>query len=268
MEHYAKQHHMTSRDDWYEVTPSQIIYAGGASILNIYDGSLHAALCQIYPEHEWNSSKFHRNPRKIKVAYGYWRNKSNQEREISQLEKKLRITKFQDWYQISAEEVRRHGGSSLLSQFGGSLKKTLAAVRAQSPWNPLEFKHAPVTPPVSSGHWKDMTNQRNFFEKLAKQFNIKHWTDWYNVSREDIQRNGGSGLLNHYANSHLQALEAIFPEHPWRMERIGFWYLRTATQRAQRFLTSFLEDLFPGDPIKSNYDCRQMVSSGSGKNFL
>jgi len=61
-------------------------------------------------------------------------------------------------------------------------------------------------------HWDDYTNQRNFFEQIAPQLNIRSPKDWYNVSRKDILSKGGAGLLQRYNDSLSKALISIFPE--------------------------------------------------------
>lgn len=43
--------------------------------------------------------------------------------------------------------------------------------------------------------------------------------DWYHVTVEDIVKNGGGGLLTCYNNSPSSALQSIYPEHNWELER-------------------------------------------------
>ena len=40
-------------------------------------------------------------------------------------------------------------------------------------------------------------------------------SDWYNITAEDIWKNGGQGLLNHYNGSPSKALLSVFPDHKW-----------------------------------------------------
>lgn len=58
--------------------------------------------------------------------------------------------------------------------------------------------------------------------------NIKHWEDWYHVTRDDFVSNGGFGLLKWYHNSVVKTIQAILPNHPWQIARfasstVGYW---------------------------------------------
>ena len=44
--------------------------------------------------------------------------------------------------------------------------------------------------------------------------------DWYSVTVEDIRKNGGAGLLEgYYHNSPSAALQSIYSEHNWELEK-------------------------------------------------
>lgn len=60
------------------------------------------------------------------------------------------------------------------------------------------------------GHWKSHTNQRSFFDDLAKRFGITSAKDWGSVKRDDIIQNGGRGILNHYNRSLFRTLKSIY----------------------------------------------------------
>ena len=45
--------------------------------------------------------------------------------------------------------------------------------------------------------------------------------DWYNVTQEDIQKNGGIALLQQHSNSPSKALQNIYPEHDWELWRFS-----------------------------------------------
>ena len=42
--------------------------------------------------------------------------------------------------------------------------------------------------------WSDKRNHIAFFENLAKELEIKEWTDWYKVTKATIEKFGGSGI--------------------------------------------------------------------------
>jgi len=51
--------------------------------------------------------------------------------------------------------------------------------------------------------------------------------DWYNISKGDIEDNGGTALLTTYYNGlPSTALQSVYPEHSWDTERFKnklFW---------------------------------------------
>lgn len=53
------------QEDWYKIQKVNIEMSGGRGILSIYHGSPSSALKKIYPEYEWEFSKFHHLPRRL-----------------------------------------------------------------------------------------------------------------------------------------------------------------------------------------------------------
>lgn len=46
-------------DDWYRVKRSDLLkYKGGASLLTSYNGSIRRALVNVYPNYDWDFSKY------------------------------------------------------------------------------------------------------------------------------------------------------------------------------------------------------------------
>jgi hypothetical protein len=83
-------------------------------------------------------------------------------------------------------------------------------------------------------------------ESLAKKLQLRTLEDWYQVSSEDLQREGAMAILTRY-DSPLQTLTNIFPEYnwrPWRFARIppGFW---TRKNNVREFFEWFIDQLPP-----------------------
>jgi len=66
----------------------------------------------------------------------------------------------------------------------------------------------------SSGKWNTSENERKFFDTFAasKRFNSLEAEKWYSVSRNELKRSGGGGLLQRYQGSHIKALAKLYPE--------------------------------------------------------
>jgi hypothetical protein len=56
-----------------------------------------------------------------------------------------------------------------------------------------------------------MENRKKFLDDFALKSNIKHLTDWRNISNLSISELGGSGILNYYNGSLVNCLESVYP---------------------------------------------------------
>jgi hypothetical protein len=63
------------------------------------------------------------------------------------------------------------------------------------------------------GHWESEANQKEFFDSLGAKLGIRDPTHWYLVSRNDVDRNGGAGVLAHYGKSLSQAIMSVYSNH-------------------------------------------------------
>src|SRR5690242_5610555 len=62
--------------------------------------------------------------------------------------------------------------------------------------------------------------QKTFFDRLGVQLGHKSMDDWYDITLDDISKNGHQGFLRrHYKNSPSLALRNIYPEHHWELEK-------------------------------------------------
>lgn len=68
-----------------------------------------------------------------KLPYGFWNDKDNRKSFMTELGEKLNIKDFSDWYSITSEQIKNHGGDGLLRRYGGSPSKLLTSVFPQYP---------------------------------------------------------------------------------------------------------------------------------------
>src|SRR5690349_21128292 len=84
---------------------------------------------------------------------------------------------------------------------------------------------------------KRIETHYQFFVWLGDKLGYKCLEDWYQVTAEDFNRNGGGGLLrNSFGNSPSKALKSIYPDHEWKLWNFktvpqGYWE-KTENQRA------------------------------------
>jgi hypothetical protein len=54
------------------------------------------------------------------------------------------------------------------------------------------------------GYWKDIKNQRTFFDQLAVEWNIQNPEDWNQVTSRKVLDKGGHFINNYYHGSLFQ----------------------------------------------------------------
>ncbi len=65
------------------------------------------------------------------------------------------------------------------------------------------------------GHWKNISNQRQFLDHFAERHGIHGAEDWYRVTLRQLYTEGGNGLLSHHGGSLIQALRSVYPQYSW-----------------------------------------------------
>jgi hypothetical protein len=75
-----------------------------------YNGSLKRALQAVYPAHDWGEL------RQTRPA-GYWNSSENIQTFMKEIEKKLNISRVEDWKSVSIRQVLKQGGGGWLSKF-------------------------------------------------------------------------------------------------------------------------------------------------------
>jgi hypothetical protein len=129
------------------------------------------------------------------VPKTYWGNIANQREYMNWLGQVLQIKKQEDWYLVTATDIQRYGGHHLFQYYKESVYDILKSTFPEHEWIPWKFHM------VSKGFWKDNSNQRWFMDWLGKQIGIEHYEDWYRISKEDIIRHGGIGVLRQHGNT-------------------------------------------------------------------
>jgi hypothetical protein len=127
---------------------------------------------------------------------------------LSDVAAKLNIKSMEDWYKVPARKVQQNGGAGLLSHFNDSLRKgkrfeylidlcvALVSADPDYNWDMSKFRQQVAQNP--NGYWTSLATQRQFFDQLALKLGIKKQEDWYKITREQVEANGGRGLLNRY----------------------------------------------------------------------
>lgn len=180
---------MEKMDTWYSLKPQQIIEAGGRGLLDKYKGSLYQCLKTLFPgfhfpkitsiEEDWK-------PYKFSDVQGYFHNPENRKKYMEDLSKVLGIQKMEDWYSISANTIKLVRDNFpysyrimevpystyflLLVLFLQIFIQNILGSQVFKLYNSFLnlAKFAIKEPSV----WGDIKVQRQFFDELAKKFNV------------------------------------------------------------------------------------------------
>ena len=142
---------------------------------------------------------------------GRWGRIENQRQFCEELSKKLSFSSINDFYSLSRFQFLKYGGRSLLKKYNTSIYQLLQKVYPEINWDPLRFNNIP------RGYWNSKTNQKKFFDTLFNTFGFNNLDNWYSVTNNLVIQHGGKSILQKYNGSLTNALQCIYPDHPWNL---------------------------------------------------
>ena len=171
------------------------------------------------------------------AAKGFWNDISNRKVFLEELAKTLGFKEMEDWYNIKMWDFMKYGknGKDILSVYGASPSKVLQSTFTDYKWKPWKFLQVP------KGFWDDINNRREYLHQLGTRLGYKNMEDWYKISRRDLTKNDGGGLLDIYGFSLFQVIQSTFPEYnwkPWKFSHAPKGYWKDVSNRKE-----YLEDL-------------------------
>eukprot|EP01118_Nematostelium_gracile_P008012 TRINITY_DN262_c0_g2_i2.p1 TRINITY_DN262_c0_g2~~TRINITY_DN262_c0_g2_i2.p1 ORF type:complete len:151 (-),score=29.45 TRINITY_DN262_c0_g2_i2:56-508(-) len=143
-----------------------------------------------------------------------WSDKKIQKDLLEYIASELKMKTMEDWYHITALQMREKGGRALLKLFQDSPSKLIVSVFPEHKWNLLHFHKAP------RGTHHDGTLQREIMDNIARELNIKKMQEWYHVTARQIDEKGGAILLKKYRGSIYKLINSSFPHHKWDLSLI------------------------------------------------
>ena len=116
-----------------------------------------------------------------------------------------------------------------------SMRELLQHAYPEFQWEESRFRRPKVQTP--NKYWEDVSRQRDLLDSIGKDMNLKQvssllatpqelipdlhkLSDWYSVSRKDVEGKGGKVLFKLHGSLH-KALRAAYPEYPWRSDRFA-----------------------------------------------
>jgi hypothetical protein len=179
-------------------------------LLRYYNGVLQKAVQTIY---QLPSKK----------DFGFWTDIKNQKAFFDEIAEDLGIdTSKPDQLANISKGYVLSKGTGPLNHFNGSLNAALSS---------LYPGFSQFVSRRESGHWHDIQNQRDKFDKIAQELELDVHSNpelWYSVKGGDIAAKGGRVILNRYRGSMLDTFRSLYPEVHWRgwlfqQTPKGFW---------------------------------------------
>lgn len=217
-------------EDWKRVRKRHVVEEGGMSMLTKYSGSVAAALADLYPE-----EKLLPHECRAMMPQGFWKEKQNRVAFLERIATKHGISQPHEWKKITWSVIVEEGGSRLLRVF----PNVLDLLRDAFPEHETEWKRLyAVRPSVPEVYWEDEMHVKEFMETAAIELGLSSTSDWLRVSRAQIERLGGQGLLRN--RSLRDVLQLAYPKEDW-----SDTLLTSSSKRAtQRQMLSSLRGIF------------------------
>ena len=245
---------LISPKDWNNLTKKQIRTTLGGSLSEKY--SIYEIKCMGCPE----GKLLFKQPISYKPQ-GYWENIDNVKIFLNELKEKMNLNSINDWNKVSAKNILKYGGGSLLEKYSLFDLKLLGC-----PEGKLIYKK--TNKPV--GFWDKKENIEDFIKELRDTYGLKTPKDWNSILRKQIISLGGNGLLNKLSLYQIKILGCpegkLIYNQPIPSKPVGFW-------NNQQNVENFLNDIKQKLDLKTIEDwnsvtAKQIHSYGGGSLFV
>ena len=207
-------------EDWYKITGDKISNNCGRGLLTgCYADSPSLFVKNVFPHYKWLEWKFGQTPKH------FWEDIKNQKTYTKWLGEELGYKNTEDWYDITLDKLIKYYGGGLVSNYYSN--SPISFVKAMFPdYEWLEQWRFGQTP---KHFWEDIKNQKMYANWLGERLCYKNTEDWYNITGDKINDNGGCGLLSDYYHSSPSLfVTKMFPGYEWLEWKFGqttphFW---------------------------------------------
>ena len=223
-----EKYNLNTSHDWNSITWQHITSNGGWTLLKKY--SMFEIKCMGCPE---GKSSF-TNPNQ---SSGYWESQENIDNFLSEIKEKYNLNTPDDWNSITQKHIKSTGGGTLLN------KHSIFEIKCMGcPEGRLTFKIPPA-------NWEKQEYIDNFLSKIKEKYNLKTPEDWKRFSKNQIIKEGGSGLLTNRIYSKIKI--KFENEEFIAMSKL----LSGSVQKrsSQRWLFLQIKKLYPHEEIVEDY---------------
>ena len=173
----------------------------------------------------------------IQKPKGYWNHVENVNKFMLEIKAKYNLQTTEDWENLSFHQILGSGGGVLFKKYSIYELKSMACP---------EIRKTRPDKQKPKGFWDDNENINKFLEELKDYYNLETIDDWNNLKLRDIQKLGGSGLLNKYKLFDIKCMgnkdikTKFSHETKYNRRPCGYW---DKLENIHNFLVSLKEKL-------------------------
>ena len=124
------------------------------------------------------------------------------------------VVDLSPWYNAKGSDIRSRGGSGLLNRYRGSMLQMLSAVYPEYKWEPWRFAR------TSRSLLRNEVELSRAVKELSQSLDIKHPSDWYRVSKDELTAAGAAALLRQHGGL-VGVLRVVYPNEAWKEDYFG-----------------------------------------------
>lgn len=159
----------------------------------------------------YNTALFCNETKKEISDITQWFTKEKQRRILENIAKNQEFKTWEDWYQVSRDQLVRGGFIKPILNHYGSHIDALLQLYPENPWRIHKFKH------FTRDFWNKKINIAKYLEDVKEKMNFKEHQDWYKITQDDLDR------LNYQIigspETLVKNLQLIYPDYkfePWK----------------------------------------------------
>jgi len=179
------------------------------------------------------------------VSKGFWDDVNNQKECLDYAGEMLGVKSLDGWKGVTVEDVVKYRVRGLLDvKYGSSLSSALVSVYSSHSWQDTNLRRKAPSFNKKPKFWGSEAAV-TLLKSIEKTLAIQHPSQWYRVSRGQIQSLGG-GINAHY----IRLLHKMYPTFQWQPELFQF----QAKKSWQRLLLSRVMNLFEKLDVYEEYE--------------
>jgi hypothetical protein len=177
-------------EDWYQITKTIIVANKGGYLLNTYGYSPSRALAAVYPQYKWEPWKF------LNVPKYFWQHPTNQRNYLNSLGNKLGVKTLEDWYMFLMKLFE------IIKDLDYWIDSILQCIDVYNLLilNILGFLGNFHVYQEDFGQKSKI--KRYFLIGWVNSLCVKEYSDWYNISKVQINEYGGNTAVSIHGSIH------------------------------------------------------------------